>query len=154
MRHKILQIIKIRYHLSIQILGRWINILKKESVDGMFLDLGVSSMQLDRPEKGFSFNKEGPLDMRMDPSQRLDAKSVVNSFSEKKLGEIFRDFGEEPRWRRAAAAIVEARRKKRIETTLDLVEALKPVLTWGGMRGKKNSSDDFGFSSSAYLRQR
>lgn len=111
--------------------------LEKESVDGMFLDLGVSSMQLDRPEKGFSFNKEGPLDMRMDPSQRLDAKSVVNSFSEKKLGEIFRDFGEEPRWRRAAAAIVEARRKKRIETTLDLVEALKPVLTWGGMRGKK-----------------
>lgn len=106
-------------------------------VDGIFLDLGVSSMQLDRPEKGFSFNKEGPLDMRMDASQRLTAAEVVNSFSEKELGSIFRDYGEEPRWRQAAKAILLFRKQKPIKTTLDLVEALKGVLTWGGRRGKK-----------------
>ncbi len=108
-----------------------------ESVEGIFLDLGVSSMQLDRPEKGFSLYKEGPLDMRMDPSSDLDAESVVNFCSEKDLGKIFRDYGEEPRWRAAAKAIVEARRKKPLKTTTDLTEALKSVLTWGGRRGKK-----------------
>lgn len=107
------------------------------SVDGIFLDLGVSSMQLDRSEKGFSFNKEGPLDMRMDRSQKLTAAHVVNTFSEKALGEIFRNYGEERRWRRAAHAIVLFRKQKPIKTTLDLVEALKGVLTWGGRGGKK-----------------
>lgn len=106
-------------------------------VDGIFLDLGVSSMQLNRPEKGFSFSKEGPLDMRMDISQKLKAETVVNTFSEKALGEIFRDYGEEPRFRQAAKAIVAFRSHKRIKTTLDLAEALKPVLTWGGRGGKK-----------------
>jgi len=106
-------------------------------VEGIFLDMGLSSMQLDRPEKGFSLYKEGPLDMRMDGSQDLDAARVVNTFSEKELGDIFREFGEEPRWRSAAKAIVEARKKKRIKTTTDLTESLKYVLTWGGRRGKK-----------------
>jgi len=108
-----------------------------ESVEGIFLDLGVSSMQLDRPEKGFSLYKEGPLDMRMDPTSHPDAEEVVNHYSEKELGQIFREYGEEPRWRQAAKAIVEARRKKRLKTTTDLTEALKLVLTWGGRRGKK-----------------
>jgi len=105
-------------------------------IDGMFLDLGVSSMQLDRPEKGFSLYKEGPLDMRMNPEADLDAATIVNTFSEKELGELFRDYGEEPRWRRAAKAIVEARRKKKIRTTTDLCEVLKTVLTWSGRKGK------------------
>ena len=109
----------------------------EEKIDGIFLDIGVSSMQLDRPEKGFSLYKEGPLDMRMDASQDLDAARVVNTFSEKELGRIFLELGEEPRWRRAAHAIVEARKKKRFKTTTDLTEALKPVLTWGGRGGKK-----------------
>lgn len=108
-----------------------------EPVQGIFLDLGVSSMQLDRPEKGFSFNKEGPLDMRMDPTLSLNAETVVNHYSEKELGEIFRDYGEERRWRQAAKAVVEGRKKKRLRTTTDLTETLKHVLTWGGRGGKK-----------------
>ncbi|NGX60649.1 MAG: Ribosomal RNA small subunit methyltransferase H [Chlamydiae bacterium] len=107
-------------------------------VDGIFLDLGVSSIQLDRPEKGFSFSHDGPLDMRMDPSQRLTAAEVVNTFSEKKLSEIFWEYGEESRSRRAAKAIIEARRKQKIKTTGDLTEALKRTLTWSGRRGKKH----------------
>ena len=97
-------------------------------LDGALLDLGVSSMQIDEGEKGFSFQKEGPLDMRMDPTQRLSAIEVVNRFSEKKLGEIFKTLGEEPRWRQAAKAICTARGKKRIVTTKDLVGILEPVL--------------------------
>lgn len=108
-----------------------------KKVEGIFLDLGVSSMQLDRAEKGFSVYKEGPLDMRMDTSQELTAELVVNTFSEKELGNIFRELGEEPRWRRAAKAIVEARKKKKIKTTTDLTESLKHVLTWSGRKGKK-----------------
>ncbi|MCH9627777.1 MAG: Ribosomal RNA small subunit methyltransferase H [Chlamydiales bacterium] len=106
-------------------------------VEGIFLDLGVSSMQLDRPEKGFSLYKEGPLDMRMNPEMRLDAATVVNTFSQKELERIFRDYGEEPRARAVSKAIVEVRRKKKFKTTTDLTEALKRVLTWGGRRGKK-----------------
>jgi 16S rRNA (cytosine1402-N4)-methyltransferase len=63
-------------------------------------------MQLDQSKRGFSFSKEGPLDMRMDASEELTAKSVVNSWPEQKLGDLFRDMGEEPRWRQAAKAIV------------------------------------------------
>lgn len=113
------------------------DLVPEQQVDGMFIDLGVSSMQLDRPEKGFSLYKEGPLDMRMDPSLDLTAEEVINRFSEKALGDIFRDLGEERRWRRAAKALVEARKKKRIKTTTDLTESLKHVLTWGGRKGKK-----------------
>lgn len=108
----------------------------KHPVDGIFLDLGVSSMQLDVGERGFSFMKEGPLDMRMDETLKVDAAKVVNTFSEKEIADIFYTFGEEPRSRRAAKAIVEARKKKKIKTTLDLAEILKPVLTWSGRRRK------------------
>ncbi|MBP7074923.1 MAG: 16S rRNA (cytosine(1402)-N(4))-methyltransferase RsmH, partial [Rhabdochlamydiaceae bacterium] len=85
-------------------------------------------MQLDQGEKGFSFMKEGPLDMRMDPDSELTAADVVNSYSEEKLGEIFRDMGEEPQWRRAARAIVYARENKPIETTHELSSILKKSL--------------------------
>lgn len=105
--------------------------------DGIFLDIGVSSMQLDQPERGFSLYKEGPLDMRMDPGSRLTAAEVVNKFSERKIGEILRDYGEEPRWKRTAKAIVEGRSEGYYKTTEDLNRILKPVLTWGGRRGKK-----------------
>ena len=104
--------------------------LQLENIDGILLDVGVSSMQLDQGERGFSFMRPGPLDMRMDQTQRLTAFEVVNCYGEKRLGEIFRDYGEERRWKRAAAAIVEARRRDKIETTADLVEVLKPVLGW------------------------
>ena len=63
-------------------------------------------MQLDQKDRGFSFKKEGPLDMRMDRDESLSAKDVVNTYSEKDLGEIFREYGEEKDWRRAAKAVV------------------------------------------------
>lgn len=88
-------------------------------------------MQLDKKEKGFSFNKEGPLDMRMDPHSPLTAKEIVNQWSEEKLGEIFREFGEEPKWRKAARIIAEARREKVIETTKELADLLARAIGRG-----------------------
>jgi 16S rRNA (cytosine1402-N4)-methyltransferase len=81
-------------------------------------------MQFDTDSKGFSFCKEGPLDMRMNPHEPLTAKEVVNKWSEEELSRIFRELGEEPRWRQAARAIVEARKKKPIETTIQLTEII------------------------------
>ncbi len=81
-------------------------------------------MQFDKGYKGFSFSKDGPLDMRMDPEDNVTAKEIVNRFSEQKLGEIFREYGEEPHWKRAARAIVEARHKRPIETTHQLAALL------------------------------
>jgi 16S rRNA (cytosine1402-N4)-methyltransferase len=85
-------------------------------------------MQLDQSQKGFSFLKEGPLDMRMDPTSDIMAQDIVNSWSEKDLGELFQKYGEEPRWRRAAQAIVEARRKKSIRTTKELAQVILDAL--------------------------
>lgn len=102
---------------------------------GILLDLGVSSMQLDQPEKGFSFSKEGPLDMRMNPLQTLTAEEIVNQWSENELGKIFRDYGEEKQWRIAAQVLVKARAQAPIKTTLDLVNILYPVLKF---KTKKN----------------
>ncbi|MBI3236578.1 MAG: 16S rRNA (cytosine(1402)-N(4))-methyltransferase RsmH [Chlamydiales bacterium] len=99
-----------------------------ETVDGFFFDLGVSTMQLTKGYKGFSFSKEGPLDMRMDPHGDLTAKEVVNTWPEEKLGQLFREYGEEPRWRRAAKAIVDARRQKKIETTTQLSDVIAKAL--------------------------
>ncbi len=85
-------------------------------------------MQFDQGEKGFSFSKEGPLDMRMDASMPLSAKEVVNRWSEEEIGQIFKEYGEEPSWRRAAKAIVEARRKSPIETTKQLAEIISNAI--------------------------
>lgn len=106
--------------------------LVPERADGILLDLGVSSLQLDKAQKGFSFMREGPLDMRMNPEDPVDAETIVNSYSERELGEIFREYGEERKWRQAAKAIVHARKKCRIETTLQLCQALEPVLKRSG----------------------
>lgn len=106
-------------------------ILKKyniDKVDGMLVDLGVSSMQIDRAERGFSFSQEGPLDMRMDPSNPLTAAAIVNTWSESDLGRVFRDYGEEKQWRNAARAIVAGRLQKPIETTSELAAILNTVL--------------------------
>jgi len=85
-------------------------------------------MQLDEKERGFSFMKEGPLDMRMDPSSDLTAEEIVNTWSEADLAKLFREYGEERNWKRAAKAIVFARRKKHIETTTELAEILSSSL--------------------------
>ncbi len=108
---------------------------KIESVDGMLLDLGVSSMQLNVAEKGFSFSKTGPLDMRMDPSQILTAEEIVNDWSEQELGKIFREFGEEKQWRTAARTIVKGREQNPLKTTQDLVDVLAPVLKYKAKKG-------------------
>ncbi len=105
------------------------------SINGLLLDIGVSSMQLDRPEKGFSFMREGPLDMRMDPDQPLTAAEIVNTWSERDLGVIFRDYGEEKQWRGVARAIAEARQSFEITTTMQLSEILMPVLGWRKGKG-------------------
>lgn len=98
--------------------------LKLGYIDGILLDLGVSSMQLDTAEKGFSFSKLGPLDMRMDPTHPLTAEEIVNTWSEQELGRIFRDYGEEKQWRMAARALIRARQQSPLKTTQDLVQVL------------------------------
>ena len=99
-----------------------------ERVRGILADLGVSSMQLERADRGFSFMQEGPLDMRMGAGE-LTARDIVNRYPEKELSMIFREFGEERHARRIAGAVVEARREAPIETTFqlrNLVERVKP----------------------------
>lgn len=94
-------------------------------VDGVLLDLGVSSPQIDNPERGFSFMHKGPLDMRMDLTQDLDAAGFVNSAEAQDMAAIFREYGEERFAGRIARAIVEARAIARIETTEVLAEIVK-----------------------------
>jgi 16S rRNA (cytosine1402-N4)-methyltransferase len=94
-------------------------------VDGLLLDLGVSSHQIDDPERGFSFQEEGPLDMRMNPRQGLTARQIVNDWSERDLREVIRDYGEERRAGTVAHAIVEARP---LDTTRELAEAVRSVV--------------------------
>lgn len=93
--------------------------------DGICFDLGVSSMQLDEKERGFSFMAEAPLDMRMDQSQELTATHLVNSMPEKELADIIYIYGDERKSRQIAAAIVRARKEKRIDSTLELARIIE-----------------------------
>lgn len=104
-------------------------------IDGFLADLGVSSMQLDRPERGFSFMRDGPLDMRMDTTSMLTAADIVNTWSEGELGRIFRVYGEEKQWRRAAGLIVEARQTVPFTTTLQLADLFREKLHKGAKKG-------------------
>jgi len=96
--------------------------------DAILLDIGVSSFQIDSPERGFSFLNEGPLDMRMDQSQGETAADIVNSWDRKELAGLFWEYGEERASRKIADAIVQARRNKRFSTTSDLVAVIETVL--------------------------
>jgi 16S rRNA (cytosine1402-N4)-methyltransferase len=96
--------------------------------DAILLDLGVSSMQLDRPERGFSYAADAPLDMRMDPSAELTARDVVNETGERELADIFRRYGEERYARQIARAVVQRRRSQPFERTGDLVETVKHAI--------------------------
>ena len=96
--------------------------------DAILLDLGVSSMQLDRPERGFSYAADAALDMRMDPSAELTARDIVNDAAERDLAEIFRRYGEERYARQIARAIVRRRGKQPFERTGDLVEVVKQAI--------------------------
>ena len=98
------------------------------SADAILLDLGVSSMQLDRPERGFSYATDAPLDMRMDSSQDLDARAIVNAWPEKELITIFRKYGEERYARQIAKAIVRRRRDEPFERTGELVDTIRAAI--------------------------
>jgi 16S rRNA (cytosine1402-N4)-methyltransferase len=96
--------------------------------DAILLDLGVSSMQIDRPERGFSYAADAPLDMRMDVSSPRSAKDVVNELSERELADIFRRYGEERFSRQIARAIVRRREERSFERTTDLVEVVRGAI--------------------------
>ncbi|MGH2800174.1 MAG: 16S rRNA (cytosine(1402)-N(4))-methyltransferase RsmH, partial [Thermoleophilaceae bacterium] len=98
------------------------------AADVAYLDLGISSMQVDARERGFSYSYDAPLDMRMDPGQDLDARAVVNDWDERQLAQVFRRLGEDPNARRIAGEIVRRRRTAPIETTGELVEAIEAAL--------------------------
>jgi len=97
-------------------------------VDGILLDIGVSSHQLDEAERGFSYQQDAPLDMRMDREQELDASMIVNTYDEKAIRDIIRDYGEENWAGRIASFIIKARNENRIETTGQLVDIIKAAI--------------------------
>lgn len=110
-----------------------------EAVDGILADLGVSSLQLDSAARGFSFRREGPLDMRMGPGN-LTAANVVNQYGEAELERILREYGEEKKARRIARAVVSQRRDKPIDTTTELREIVVGAV--GRMSGRRRSRID------------
>ncbi len=117
-------------HGSYVELGRY---AEPGSVDGILLDLGLSSLQLDAPERGFAFRHEGPLDMRFDPAAPLTAGEIVNTWPEDELADVLFDYGEERDSRRVARAIIQARP---LRTTLDLARAVERAHARRGRQGK------------------
>ena len=99
-----------------------------EKIDGILMDIGVSSKQLDNPERGFSYKYDAKLDMRMNKNDKLSAYEVVNDFTEKEISDILYKYGEEPRGRKIAKRIVEKRQEKKIETTLELANLVIKVI--------------------------
>ncbi len=105
-----------------------------KAVDGILLDLGVSSYQLDEPERGFSYRTDAPLDMRMNTEQEYTAEEALNTLEEMELARVLRDYGEE-RWaKRIASFVVERRAKKPIRTTDELVDVIKAAVPKGARR--------------------
>lgn len=109
-----------------------INFILKElginGVDGILMDLGVSSYQIDTDERGFSYMRNGELDMRMDKSQELTAKIIINEYDEQKLSYIFKIYGEEKYHKKIANRIVNQRKIKPIETTFELVKLIDEII--------------------------
>ena len=98
--------------------------LEGKKVDFLLADIGVSSFQIDQKKRGFTFQQNGPLDMRMDKNQELSAKDLVNGLSQRELEKVFREYGEEKYSQPIAWAIVNARSKKMLKTTFDIVEII------------------------------
>ncbi len=105
-------------------------------VDGILLDLGVSSYQIDEPTRGFSYTKDAILDMRMDTSKGLTAKDIVNSYDKEELEKIFFEYGEEKFSKKIAGKIVDARKEKEISTTYELADIIRSAVG-------KNAIDSF-----------
>lgn len=111
-----------------------LNNLSIDKIDGAVLDLGVSSYQLDNAERGFSYMQNSELDMRMDRSGGLDAKTVVNTYTKEELTHIFYDYGEE-KWSKRIAEFIDGQRKiKPIETTFELVDIIKAAVPKGARK--------------------
>ena len=104
------------------------------TVGGAFLDLGVSSRQLENAQRGFSMMRNGPLDMRMDPQNVVTAASIVNNYTEEELTRLFRDLGEEPAARRIASLIVKERKSAPFEETLSLSRTIEKIVGHHGRR--------------------
>lgn len=109
-------------------LKKELNKLGVDKIDGILYDLGVSSFQFDIPERGFSYNYDAPLDMRMDQEKELTAEYIVNNYSLDELSNIFYRYGEDPNSRLIAKGIIDNRKNKRISTTFELVEVIKKSL--------------------------
>ena len=105
-------------------------------IRGVLVDLGISSFQLDSPERGFSFSQEGPLDMRMDQRSKVTAGKVLHTFPEPKLADLFEAYGELPHSRRLAREIVRLRKLGRVDTTSDLLGVVEEVYRWRPQKGK------------------
>ncbi len=123
---------------NFRFLKNWMLYYGHEQVDGILADLGVSSHHFDEEERGFSFRFDAPLDMRMNRQASLNAKKIVEEYSEEQLSDILYLYGELKNSRRIAAAIVKARQQKPITTTTELVEVLKPLMA----RDSKSSKGD------------
>ena len=121
---------KILYHGNHDDITEILKLLNIKKVDGILLDLGVSSYQLDNSERGFSYMQDAPLDMRMNKEDKLTAFDVVNKYSENELIDIFKTYGEERFSRRIANKIIEIRKQKEINTTLELVEIIKSCVKY------------------------
>lgn len=115
-------------HSNFENLREELNKLGIETIDGFLVDLGVSSHQLDVPERGFSYMQDAPLDMRMDNDAELSAYDVVNTYSEAELKRVIKDYGEENWSARIAKLIVERRATMPIRTTFELVDAIKAAI--------------------------
>jgi 16S rRNA (cytosine1402-N4)-methyltransferase len=114
--------------------GQVLDELGINSIAGALLDLGVSSRQLENAGRGFSIMRNGPLDMRMNPSNRLTAAEIVNTYSEEELTRLFRDLGEEPAARRIASLIVKMRKTEPFRETTALARAIEKVVSRHGRR--------------------
>jgi len=125
-------------HGNFRELGSILDRLGIDKVDGMLFDLGVSSPQLDEVERGFSYMTDAPLDMRMDETEGITARNIVNEWPEDKLRRILYDFGEERYAPRIASAIVRQRSNKAIETTAELVDVIRSAMPAAALREKQH----------------
>ena len=124
------------YHGNYSHITEFVHQAGFEKVDGVVFDLGVSSLQLDKPERGFSFSSDGPLDMRMNQTQGPRAADLVNCLPEKELADLFFSCGEERFSRRIARAIVQARKTYALETTQALVAVIKGAVPHAYRKGR------------------
>ena len=115
--------------------GEILSTIGISGLDGLLLDLGISSRQVDDAERGFSFTKPGPLDMRMDPDAEITAAELINNCEEEELARVFYEYGEERASRRIASAIVQRRKEKLFDCTTDLANFVESILP---RRGKKH----------------